>query len=252
MVPVLQLEGVHCGYGKIRIVFGVSLTLQEKEIAVIAGPNGSGKSTLVKSVVHLADIFEGRVLFEGNDITHKAAEEVCSGGVGFVPQTNNIFRTLSIEENLEMGSLSMHAAERLEAIQGMYELFPVLQTRRYERANTLSGGERQMLAIARALIAKPRLLILDEPTAGLAPKVIKEVMNKILQIRDSGVTVLLVEQNLRSAIEIADKGLIMTSGAAVFEGSRADMLQSDHIAQLYFGGRKLVDPAPPSSPGTPQ
>jgi branched-chain amino acid transport system ATP-binding protein len=252
MVPVLQLEDIHCGYGKIKIVFGVSLTLQDREIAVIAGPNGSGKSTLVKSVVHLVDISAGQILFEGNDITHKSAEEVCSGGVGYVPQTNNIFRTLSIEENLEMGSLSKKAAERLEAIRGMYQLFPVLETRRRERADTLSGGERQMLAIARALIAKPRLLILDEPTAALAPRVIKELMNKILQIRDGGVTVLLVEQNLRSAIEIADKGLIMTSGAKVFEGSRAEMLQSDHIAQLYFGGTKLIDRAPPSSPGTPR
>lgn len=252
MVSVLELENIHCGYGKIKIVFGVSLSLQEREIAVIAGPNGSGKSTLVKSVVHLVDIFEGRISFEGNDITHKSAEEVCSSGVGYVPQTNNIFRTLSIEENLEMGSLSMKAAERLVAIQGMYELFPVLQTRRDERADTLSGGERQMLAIARALIAKPRLLILDEPTAALAPRVIKEVMNKILQIRESGVTILLVEQNLRSAIEIADRGLIMTSGAKVFEGGRAEMLQSDHIAQLYFGGKKLVDHGPPSFPGTPR
>ncbi len=258
MVPVLELQDIHCGYGKIKIVFGVSMALQEKEIAVIAGPNGSGKSTLVKAIVHLVDITEGRVLFEGKDITEESAEEICSGGIGFVPQTNNIFRVLSIEENLEMGALSMKASERREAIQNVYHLFPLLQERKGERADTLSGGERQMLAIARALIARPRLLVLDEPTAALGPKIIKEVMHKILEIRDSGVTILLVEQNLRSAIEIADKGLIMTSGTKVFEGNRAEMLQSDHIAELYFGGKKLLGgeafpPRPlPSSPGTPQ
>ena len=258
MPPILELDNLHCGYGKIKIVFGVSLSLQEKEIAVVAGPNGSGKSTLVKAVVHLVDITEGRVRFEGKDITDDSPEEICSGGIGYVPQRNNIFRALSIEENLEMGSLAMKAAERRDAIQGMYRLFPLLEERRAERADTLSGGERQMLAIARALIAKPRLLILDEPTAALAPKIIKEVMHKVLEIRDTGVTILLVEQNLRSAIEIADRGLNMTSGAMVCEGSKAEMLQSDHIAQLYFGGRKLMDSAPqggpsaPSSPGTPR
>ncbi len=258
MPALLELENVHCGYGKIKIVFGVSLALQEKEIAVIAGPNGSGKSTLVKAVVKLVDVTEGRIRFAGNDITDESPEDICSAGIGYVPQRNNIFRSLSIEENLEMGSLAMKAAERREAIQGMYRLFPLLQERRAERADTLSGGERQMLAIARALIAKPRLLILDEPTAALAPKIIKEVMRKIVEIRDTGVTILLVEQNLRSAIEIADRGLIMTSGAMVFEGTKAEMLQSDRIAELYFGGRKLVGSGPspgvppPSSLGTPQ
>jgi branched-chain amino acid transport system ATP-binding protein len=239
MPPVLEMENVHCGYGKIKIVFGVSLTLQEKEIAVVAGPNGSGKSTLVKAVVNLVDITEGHVRFEGNDITAGSAEEICSSGIGYVPQTHNIFRSLSVEENLEMGSLAMRAAERREAVEGMFLMFPVLRERRGERGDTLSGGERQMLAIARALISKPRLLILDEPTAALAPKIIKDVMHKILEIRDTGVTILLVEQNLRSAIEIADKGLIMTSGTKVFEGSTREMLESDRIADLYFGGKKL-------------
>ena len=257
MPPILELEDIHCGYGKIKIVFGVPLSLQAKEIAVVAGPNGSGKSTLVTAVVHLVDITEGRVRFEGNDITEESPEAICSGGIGYVPQRNNIFRALSIEENLEMGSLAMKAAERREAIQGMYRLFPLLEERRAERADTLSGGERQMLAIARALIAKPRLLILDEPTAALAPKIIKDLMHKVLEIRDTGVTILLVEQNLRSAIEIADKGLIMTSGAMVFEGTKAEMLESDRIAELYFGGQKLGRRPPrpeaaPSSPGTPQ
>ncbi len=258
MPPLLELENVHCGYGKIKIVFGVSMVLQEKEIAVIAGPNGSGKSTLVKAVVKLVDVTEGRIRFAGNDITDESPEDICTAGIGYVPQRNNIFRSLSIEENLEMGSLAMKAAERREAIEGMFRLFPLLRERRAERADTLSGGERQMLAIARALIAKPRLLILDEPTAALAPKIIKEVMHKVLEIRDTGVTILLVEQNLRSAIEIADKGLIMASGTTVFEGSKAEMLQSDHIAQLYFGGKKLVgsEPAlslrPSSSPDTPR
>ena len=258
MAPILDLENVHCGYGKIKIVFGVSLRLEEKEIAVVAGPNGSGKSTLVKAVVHLVDITEGRIRFEGNDITEASPETICAGGIGYVPQRHNIFRALSIEENLEMGALAMRAAERRGALQTMYRLFPILEERKAERADTLSGGERQMLAIARALIAKPRLLILDEPTAALAPKIIKDVMQKVLEIRESGVTILLVEQNLRSAIEIADKGLIMASGTMVFEGSRAEMLESDHIAELYFGGRKLGSPASglaagaPSSPGTPQ
>ena len=140
MPPIHEMENVHCGYGRIKIVFGVSLRLEEKEIAVVAGPNGSGKSTLIKAVVHLVDITEGRVRFEGKDITDASPEEICSGGIGYVPQRNNIFRALSIEENLEMGALSMKAAERREAIQATYRIFPILEDRRAERAVTLSGG----------------------------------------------------------------------------------------------------------------
>ncbi|MGA2789608.1 MAG: ABC transporter ATP-binding protein [Candidatus Bathyarchaeia archaeon] len=235
---ILETQRVSCGYGKMRVVNEVSLKLHEGEITLVMGPNGSGKSTLVKSVVGLVDIFDGHIMFDGTDITRSRTEKVIRMGISYVPQVSNIFVSLSVHENLEIGSILLQPSLREEAINKVYELFPELHPKGKELANTLSGGERQILAIAKGLIGKPRILILDEPTAGLAPKIAKNVISRISEIRDKGVSVLLVEQNARAALEIADTGHVLVAGSKIAEGTKDQIARNEEVVRLFLGGKR--------------
>jgi branched-chain amino acid transport system ATP-binding protein len=241
---VLEVTEVSCGYGKIRIVNEVSFKIHEREIVLIMGPNGSGKSTLVKAVVGLVNIFGGRIMFDGNDLIGHSTVQIVRMGISYVPQTNNLFQNLSVKENLEMGSVLLKSSSRQGFLGRIYEIFPELKAKESDTANTLSGGERQILAIARGLIGEPRILILDEPTAGLSPKIAKNVISRIKEIRDKGVSVLLVEQNARAALSIADTGCVIVTGSKVAEGPAKEIIKNEDVVQLFLGGRKQLESMP--------
>ncbi len=228
---MLSVENVVSGYGETTVVQGVSINLAQGEIVVIIGPNGCGKSTFLKTIFGLVRPRAGKIFFREEDITGEKPFELVRKGIGFVPQTENIFANLSVMENLEMGGYTCKNPDFKE----MFDIFPVLHEKKKEKAGSLSGGERQMLAIARALVTRPQLLLLDEPSAGLAPKMVGAMMEKIKEIRDSNSSVLLVEQNAKSALGIADRGYVMVMGKKIFEGEAAKILDHKKIGMLYLG-----------------
>jgi ABC-type branched-subunit amino acid transport system ATPase component len=230
---ILIGEDVSSGYGKVTIVHEVSLEVGKGEIVAILGPNGSGKSTLLKTFFGLLELKNGKVYFDDGNISGLRPFQLVGMGMGYVPQVENIFPSLTVRENLEMGGyLSKDPGEK---VQEMFELFPILEERQKAQAVTLSGGERQMLALARALMLDPKLLLLDEPSAGLAPMMIRSIMEKIQKIREKGVSILLVEQNVKSALKIADRGYILAGGRKVFEGTADEIINHPEIGKIYFG-----------------
>ncbi len=232
---LLEVSGVKAGYGETEILHGVSIALEEGQIVTIIGPNGSGKSTLLKTIFGLVQPKEGRVCFHGEDITGTAPEVVVRKGLCYVPQSSNVFPSLSVNENLEMGAFirTDDFSQRLEEI---YNLFPDLAGRRKDRAGTLSGGQRQMLAVARALMLDPILLLLDEPSAGLAPNLVNLVFERILSINSAGVAIVLVEQNARKALGLSSWGYVLASGQNQLEDSGENLLNNPEIGRLYLGG----------------
>lgn len=241
--PLLQAESVVAGYAReLPIVHGVSLGVAPGEILVILGPNGAGKSTLVKSLAGVVPMFSGTVHLAGQDITGTAAHQLSARGVGFVPQTANVFTTLTVDENLRIGGylLKHELKERLAAA---YAQFPDLAQRRRNAGHALSGGQRQMLAIARALMTAPRLLLLDEPSAGLSPLMVNEVFAQIRKIADSGIAVLMVEQNVKAGLRIADRGLILVNGRTAHTGTAQALRDAPTVAQLYLGRHAAPNPA---------
>ena len=234
----LRVEGLEAGYEPgLPIVRGASLALQPGEIVAILGPNGAGKSTFVKAVVGLVPISAGRVLLGEADITRVPAHEMVRRGLAFVPQTENVFANLTIAENLELAAALLGAGrrDRHARLDPVYAMFPDLARQRSLRAGRLSGGQRQMLAVARALIARPRVLVLDEPSAGLSPKLVAEVLAQLRSVRDSGVTVLLVEQNVKAALAVADRAAVMVEGRERIVARSAELLSDPRIAELYLG-----------------
>lgn len=238
MDPALRAVDIVGGYGKAVVVQGVTLDLGAREIVALVGPNGSGKSTVLKSVLGLAHLFDGHVYLNGREITPLSPEEKSALGIQYVPQVDNTFPDLRVRENLEMGAyLQRDRGEIRRAMRGVLDTFPILEERREQFARTLSGGERQMLAIGRALMARPTVLFLDEPTAALAPKMVAELFRRILQIRDGGVSILLVEQHARKALEIADRGYVIVAGKAVMEGTGAAILANEDLKRVFLGQR---------------
>jgi branched-chain amino acid transport system ATP-binding protein len=234
---VFDVEHLDAGYGRMQILFDVSLRVADDEQVLVFGPNGAGKSTLMKALVGLIRPTGGRVTMFGNDLTGRPAEEVVQSGLGYVPQLENVFASLSVAENLEMGGLSL-GRRRGARIEAMYEQFPVLAEKRRQRAGTLSGGQRQMLAMARALMMEPHILLLDEPTAGLAPKMVDDMFATIRAISAAGTAVLMVEQNAKRALEYVDRGYVLENGRVRFDDSASRLLASEDIGRLYLGGRE--------------
>lgn len=229
---MLSVENISSGYGETKVVDQVSINIQKHEIVVIIGPNGCGKSTLLKTIFGRIEPISGKILLDNKDITGSRPFDLVRKGIGFMPQTENVFPNLTIMENLEMGGyLSKHPD-----YEEIFSIFPVLRNKLKEKAHSLSGGERQMLALARALINKPKLLLLDEPSAGLAPKMVEVMMEKIKEIGKREIaSVLLVEQNAKSALRIADRGYIIVMGKIAFEGRPQDILDHKEIGRLYLG-----------------
>lgn len=231
----LDIQTLEAAYEKgLPIVRGANLVVQPGEIVAILGPNGAGKSTLVKAVAGLVPITAGRVLLHGVDITRVPAHRLVFEGLAFVPQTENVFANLTIAENLELAAAILKA-DRRERLDPVYAMFPDLQRQRTLPAGRLSGGQRQMLAVARALIARPRVLMLDEPSAGLSPKLVGQVLDQLKRVRDTGVTVVLVEQNVKAALAVADRAAVLVEGREHLVGTAAELRADARIAELYLG-----------------
>jgi len=231
---ILSIKSLSGGYGGVDILHNVSLTVETGEIVVMIGPNGAGKSTAMKSIFGLIKISGGQVLFNNIDLTGKAPEKIVATGISYVPQTQNIFVTLSVKENLEMGAfiLKSDISDRLTRV---YDMFPALKEKQKQSAGTLSGGQRQMVAIGKAMMLDPELLLLDEPTAGLSPSLQNDVLETVTEINKSGVSVLMVEQNARQALNVADRGYIFVDGKIRSEGPADQLLSQPDIATLFLG-----------------
>jgi ABC-type branched-subunit amino acid transport system ATPase component len=242
--PVLETRGLVAGYlADVDILHGVDLTVMPGEIVTIVGPNGAGKSTLIRSVIGLLTPREGTVLLRGKEITGAKPHRVIAQGIGYVAQRENVFATLSVQENLKLGAsaLGADAGPRLPKV---LDLFPRLSERRRQRAGTLSGGERQMLAMARALVAEPDLLLLDEPSAGLSPLFMEAIFEKIREINEAGVPILMVEQNARRALAMSHRAYVLDLGRNRFEGTGAALLHDRKVIDLYLGGTARIDAVP--------
>lgn len=239
---VLAVEDLVAGYvPEVDILTGVDLTVRDGEIVTVIGPNGAGKSTLIKSIFGLLPPREGRVIMRGEDLTGLRPHLITRRGMSYVPQLDNIFQSLTVEENLQMGALERRTAR--ERMNAMYELFPRLGERRRQVAGTMSGGERQMLAMARALMPGPQILLLDEPSAGLAPAFVEAIFDKIAEINRHGVTLVMVEQNARRALGMSTRGYVLDLGQNRFEGKGEELLHDPKVAELYLGGTARIDQA---------
>lgn len=235
MTAALHIEALEAAYEPgLPIVRGASLMVQPGEIVAILGPNGAGKSTLVKAVAGLVPVTSGRVRLHGQDITRTPAHRLVFEGLAFVPQTENVFANLTIAENLELAAAILKV-DRRASLQTVYTMFPDLERQRRLLAGRLSGGQRQMLAVARALMARPRVLMLDEPSAGLSPKLVGQVLDQLKRVRDSGVTVVLVEQNVKAALAVADRAAVLVEGRERIVAPAAELVHDERVAALYLG-----------------
>ena len=233
--PILECNGIAAGYVKgLNILQGVDLVVNEGEIVSIIGPNGAGKSTLLKAIMSLIKVSAVRFYVNGEEKTNLSTHRIVMEGIGYVPQVANIFPSLTIHENLEIGSWSIKRNKK-EALTKIYNDFPMLGDRKKDKAGNLSGGQRQILALARALITSPSLLLLDEPSAGLSPVAINEVFTSIKEINDSGVSILLVEQNAKRALSFSDRGYVLDQGRNAYQGKGEELLNDARVIDLYLG-----------------
>lgn len=243
--PALSTEALVAGYERdLPIVRGVGFAIAPGELVVVLGPNGAGKSTFVKAIAGLVPIHSGSVHLAGQPITAVPLHEKIRHGLAFVPQTENIFATLSIDDNLLLAAAILRKGERARRIAELYAMFPDLASRPSLRAGQLSGGQRQMLAVARALVVAPSVLILDEPSAGLSPKIVGEVFSRLKEINRRGVTIVLVEQNVKAALAIADRAVILVEGQLRHEGPAATLADDPIVAELYLGARGPAEVSP--------
>ena len=232
--PVLEAEGVVAGYGAVEILHGVDVVVHEAEIVAIIGPNGAGKSTLLKAVFGLLKVDPGRVSLLGRQCTNKRPNELVLDGLSYVPQVDNVFPSMTINENLEMGAYVLSGSSR-DRYDRVYEMFPDLAGRRSQLAGRLSGGQRQMLALARALMLDPKVLLLDEPSASLSPKMVGVIFERIAAINESGTAILLVEQNAKEALSVSDRAYVLATGENRIEGEAASLLENEDVGKLYLG-----------------
>ena len=233
--PILECNGIAAGYVKgLNILQGVDLVVSEGEIVSIIGPNGAGKSTLLKAIMGLINISAGRFFINGSDRTNLSTHKIVNEGIGYVPQVENVFPSLTIEENIEIGAWSL-TKHRKSSVAKVLQDFPLLSERKKEKAGNLSGGQRQILALARALVTSPKLLLLDEPSAGLSPVAINEVFQTVKEINDTGVSILLVEQNAKRALKFSNRGYVLDQGRNAYQGEGIELLNDPRVVDLYLG-----------------
>ena len=232
---VIECNGIAAGYVKgLNILQGIDMIINEKEIVSIIGPNGAGKSTLLKAIMGIINISGGRFFIDGVEKTNTPTHQIVKEGVGYVPQVENVFPSLTIEENLEIGSWSIDTSIK-QSISKIFDDFPMLKERRKDKAGNLSGGQRQILALARALTTSPKILLLDEPSAGLSPVAIKEVFEIVKEINSKGVAILLVEQNAKRALNFSDRGYVLDQGRNAYQGKGQELLNDPSVVDLYLG-----------------
>jgi branched-chain amino acid transport system ATP-binding protein len=231
----LLAENMTGGYGATDILHDCTLRVEKGQIAVIVGPNGAGKSTAMKAVFGMLNLREGHVVLGGEDITRLSPQDRVARGMGFVPQVNNVFPTMSVQENLEMGAF-LRDDDFSDTMEQVFDLFPILKDKRHQNAGELSGGQRQQVAVGRALMTQPRLLMLDEPTAGVSPIVMDELFDRIIEVARTGISILMVEQNARQALEIADMGYVLVQGANKYTDTGAALLADPEVRRTFLGG----------------
>ena len=233
---MLEVEKVSAGYGMVQILWDVSFQVKEKEIVTIIGPNGAGKTTLVRTIVGLIQARNGAVRFKGENIERLPSYERVKKGITLIPEGRDIFPRLTVEENLALGAYTVNDKDTIKRTkEEVYQIFPVLKKKEKALAQTLSGGEQQMLVICRSLMSKPQLLMLDEPSLGLAPIIVEKVLDTLVKINEDGVTILLVEQNIRDSLNIANRAYVLEEGKIIIEGEGRQLLSNDHIKEVYLG-----------------
>ena len=232
---LLSGENITCGYSSVDILSNCTIGVKRGQIASIVGPNGAGKSTAMKAIFGLLGIRKGKIFLDGEDITNLQPQERVLKGMGFVPQTNNIFPSLSVQENLEMGAF-IQAKNCENMLNYIYELFPILKDKRYQQAGELSGGQRQQVAVGRALMTSPKVLMLDEPSAGVSPIVMEGIFKKIREIANQGTAILMVEQNAKQALTISDLGFVLNQGKNLFTDTGKSLLDNKEVRQAFLGG----------------
>jgi branched-chain amino acid transport system ATP-binding protein len=233
---ILEIENIKVRYSGMPVLQGVSLNVNSGETACVVGSNGAGKSTLLRAVMGTQPAFEGRILFKGREIQKLRTEAIVRMGIVYVPEEKMLFGPLSVEENLSLGAYILNNVQQVQKkLEFVYNLFPKLKERRHQPASTLSGGEQQMVAIGRGLMSGPELLMLDEPSLGLAPLLVDEVLDTVRKLKEEGITILLVEQNVREALDLADRGYVLQTGRIVGQGSGQELLESDIFREAFLG-----------------
>ena len=240
---MLKIRNLDSGYGKLRVLKNISLHVDGGEIVAMIGANGAGKTTLLHTITGLVKSTEGQIEFHGNDCRRMPAQKIVASGCSLVPEGRQVFATMSVEENLILGGYVLQRKKGkvavLKELEHQYELFPILRERRNQLAGTLSGGEQQMLAMGRALMSRPRLVMMDEPSTGLAPLIVRNIFQVIVRLREEGNTVLLVEQNAKAALSIADRGYVLETGKVILQGPAGDLLANQDVQRAYLGREKI-------------
>ena len=235
-MALLEVDGIRAGYGRLEILKGVSLRVETGQVVSIIGPNGAGKSTVFRALFGLLSVRQGRVRFAGEDVTNRPPADLLHRGMTYVPQGRNVFPLMTVDQNLRLGAyIRPRSAELDRDIERVYELFPMLRAARQRRAAELSGGQQQMLEMGRALLLRPRLMLLDEPTLGLAPVLVKRIFDTVRTINTDGVTIMLVEQNVRRALTLATRACVLESGKLVLQGAGRELLGDDRLKRAYLG-----------------